>query len=201
MNQNNPDYVFKLVIIGDSGVGKSCLLIRYAENTFAETHVATIGVDFLLRNLSIDGESVRLQIWDTAGQERFRTIITGYYRNADGVIFVFDKTKRDSFDHIEDWLKEVERYSSAKVVKVLVGNKADLQPHAVTTEEAKLKADQLNLEYIEASAKSAFQVDLIFDSVARKIIQKTHEAGIVPLPEPKNKLSSSASKQTQGCCW
>jgi len=121
------DYLFKLVLIGDSGVGKSCLLLRFADDAFTESYISTIGVDFRFRTVKIDKKTVKLQIWDTAGQERFRTITSAYYRGADGIIMVYDVTSVESFDHVNDWLNEVNRYASEGTCKLLVGNKNDRQ--------------------------------------------------------------------------
>lgn len=120
------DYLFKLLLIGDSGVGKSCLLLRFADDTYTESFISTIGVDFKIRTIDLEGKTVKLQIWDTAGQERFRTITSSYYRGAHGIIVVYDITDAESFSNVRMWLKEVERYGSEGVCKLLVGNKSDL---------------------------------------------------------------------------
>lgn len=170
-----------MVLIGDSGVGKSCLLVRFADDAFQDTFITTIGVDFRFRTLPIDDTSVKLQIvnitqWDTAGQERFRTITTAYYRSADGIILVYDKTTRESLDHIDSWMEEVNKYASDSAVKLLVANKADLCAE-VSTEEGENKAQALGLQYIETSAKSAFQVDSAFLSMARQLLEKRKQMG------------------------
>ena len=120
------DYLFKLVLIGDSSVGKSCLLLRFADDSFTDSYISTIGVDFRFRTVKIEDKTVKLQIWDTAGQERFRTITSAYYRGADGIIMVYDVTRLDSFDHVRDWLNEVNRYANQGLCKkLLIGNKCD----------------------------------------------------------------------------
>ncbi len=120
------DYLFKLVLIGDSSVGKSCLLLRFADDSFTESYISTIGVDFRFRTVKIEDKTVKLQIWDTAGQERFRTITSAYYRGADGIIMVYDVTRTESFDHVQDWLNEVNRYANQGLCKkLLIGNKCD----------------------------------------------------------------------------
>merc|ERR1712083_1266763 len=120
------DYLFKLLLIGDSGVGKSCLLLRFADDIYTESYISTIGVDFKIRTVELDGKTIKLQIWDTAGQERFRTITSSYYRGAHGIIIVYDITDVESFNNVRQWLFEIDRFASEHVNKLLVGNKSDL---------------------------------------------------------------------------
>uniref|UniRef100_A0A7S3VAP6 Ras-related protein Rab-1A n=1 Tax=Chaetoceros debilis TaxID=122233 RepID=A0A7S3VAP6_9STRA len=167
------DYLFKLVLIGDSGVGKSCLLLRFADDAFTESYISTIGVDFRFRTVKIDKKTVKLQIWDTAGQERFRTITSAYYRGADGIIMVYDVTSQDSFDHVNDWLKEVNRYASEGTCKLLVGNKSDrTTDKVVTAEQAKEFADDIGIPFLETSAKSAANVEEAFLTMASELIKQ-----------------------------
>ncbi|XP_075771425.1 uncharacterized protein LOC102458629 isoform X2 [Pelodiscus sinensis] len=120
------DYLFKLLLIGDSGVGKSCLLLRFADDNYTDSYISTIGVDFKIRTIELEGKTIKLQIWDTAGQERFRTITSSYYRGAHGIIIVYDVTDQDSFSNMHLWLEEIGRYASENVNKLIVGNKNDL---------------------------------------------------------------------------
>ncbi|KAJ1619060.1 P-loop containing nucleoside triphosphate hydrolase protein [Pavlovales sp. CCMP2436] len=120
------DYLFILVLIGDSGVGKSCLLLRFADDTWMDSYISTIGVDFKIRTIELDGKTIKLQIWDTAGQERFRTISSTYYRGAHGIIVVYDVTNGHSFGSVTEWLAEINKYARENVSKLLVGNKSDL---------------------------------------------------------------------------
>jgi len=164
------DYLFKILIIGDSGVGKSALLVRFADDAFTESYISTIGVDFKIRTLDIDGKSVKLQIWDTAGQEKFRTITSSYYRGAHGIIVCYDITDGASFNHVRDWLAEIERYSTGKVRKLLVGTKADLSTKRVVEyTKAKAFADDCNFSFIETSAKTAQNVEEAFLQMATEI--------------------------------
>ncbi|XP_048491757.1 GTP-binding protein YPTM2 isoform X2 [Beta vulgaris subsp. vulgaris] len=134
------DYLFKLLLIGDSGVGKSCLLLRFADDSYLDSYISTIGVDFKIRTVDQDGKTIKLQIWDTAGQERFRTITSSYYRGAHGIIVVYDITDQESFNNVKQWLSEIDRYASNNVNKLLVGNKSDLTANrAVSYETAKKK--------------------------------------------------------------
>merc|ERR1719197_2130928 len=164
------DYVFKLVLIGDSGVGKSCLLLRFADDTYTESHISTIGVDFKIRTIQLEGKTIKLQIWDTAGQERFRTITSSYYRGAHGIIVVYDTTDSDTFEHVKTWLHEIDRYASENVNKLLVGNKSDLtSKRQVETDAAKEFADSVHIPFLETSAKNATNVEDAFMTMAGEI--------------------------------
>ncbi|CAJ1415956.1 unnamed protein product [Effrenium voratum] len=154
------DYLFRMLLIGDSGVGKSCLLLRFADDTYSENYVSTIGVDFRIRTMLIDGKRVKTQIWDTAGQERFRTIAASYYRGAHGIIIAFDLTDRESFQNVRQWLQEIGKYAPANVNIMLVGTKKDMVSKRVVSEdEARELAEELQLRYLETSAKNCHNVD------------------------------------------
>lgn len=161
-------YLFKIIIIGDSGVGKSCILLRFAEDTFSEYYVSTIGVDFKIRTIESNGSLIKLQIWDTAGQERFRTITASYYRGAHGIIVVFDLSDPESFRNVKQWLIECEHYARQCISKTLVGNKSDLKRY-VSTDEASNYAESMGLNYIETSAKNADNIDTLFYQMTEKI--------------------------------
>ncbi|KAJ3352985.1 GTP-binding protein ypt1 [Allomyces macrogynus ATCC 38327] len=164
------DYLFKLLLIGDSGVGKSCLLLRFADDTYTESYISTIGVDFKIRTIELEGKTVKLQIWDTAGQERFRTITSSYYRGAHGIIVVYDVTDADTFKNVKNWLQEIDRYAVEGVNKLLVGNKSDLVGKKVVDyNEAKAFADSLGISFLETSAKSATNVEQAFLTMAKQI--------------------------------
>lgn len=166
------DYLFKLLLIGDSGVGKSSLLLRFADNSFTESFISTIGVDFKIRTLDIDGTTVKLQIWDTAGQERFRTITSSYYRGAHGIIVVYDVTNNETFANVQKWLQEIDRYACENVHKLLVGNKCDLESkRMVDYRTAKDVADKFNMGYLETSAKSNTNVDKAFSQLAQGVMK------------------------------
>jgi len=170
------DHLFKLLLIGDSGVGKSSLLLRFSDNTFSDSFIATIGVDFKIKTMDINGSQVKLQIWDTAGQERFRTITSSYYRGAHGIIVVYDVTNPDSFQNVRKWLQEINRYASENVQKILVGNKCDLvSERKVSYEDAKELADELSVMFLETSAKNATNVNIAFEQMAKKIKESEDE--------------------------
>ena len=124
---NFSDYLFKVLLIGNSGVGKSSLLLRFADDVFHENFMPTIGVDFKIRTIEVDGKTIKLQIWDTAGQDRFKTITSSYYRGAHGIIVTYDITDRDSFAKVSEWMSEVDKHSDKNISRILVGNKKDLE--------------------------------------------------------------------------
>uniref|UniRef100_A0A6T1D037 Uncharacterized protein n=1 Tax=Alexandrium monilatum TaxID=311494 RepID=A0A6T1D037_9DINO len=175
------DHLFKLVLIGDSGAGKSCLLLRFADDTFTDSYITTIGVDFRFKTIPVDKKTIKLQIWDTAGQERFRTITSAYYRGADGIVLVYDITDRESFLNIETWLNEVNRYVNENTCKILIGNKCDeTAERQVSTEEAKKKAEELGIPFIEASAKEKINVEAAFQMVTSELIGRREQQGARP---------------------
>ncbi|KAL5007990.1 hypothetical protein ScPMuIL_013571 [Solemya velum] len=195
------DYLFRIVLIGDSGVGKSCLLLRFADNTWTDTFITTIGVDFKIRTVDLDGKRIKLQIWDTAGQDRFKAITSCYYRGANGVIVVYDVTDMDSFYNVKNWLAEVERYSSENVVKLIVGNKSDMKTKRVVAFETGQEfCDRLGIRFLETSAKSSSNVVQAFMAMTSEI--KSH------LPEdvkPERKLvklgkSTPVKFRSRGLC-
>ncbi|EPR56549.1 putative Ras-related protein Rab2BV [Toxoplasma gondii GAB2-2007-GAL-DOM2] len=164
------DYLVKLLIIGDSCVGKSCLLSRFARGRFLP-HRTTLGVDFETRTLDVDGRRVKIQLWDTAGHERFRSVTLSYYRSAMGALVVFDITKRESFESVQSWLRELEDRAPQNVQKVLVGNKADVENRAVSREEARRLAGEHNLHYIETSAKTGQHVRTAFVDLTLQVLR------------------------------
>ncbi|XP_048734387.1 ras-related protein Rab-1A-like isoform X2 [Ostrea edulis] len=179
------DYVFKILLIGDSGVGKSSLMLKFTK----------------IRTLEIDGKTVRLQIWDTAGQERFKTITTAYYRNANGILVVYDMTDKDTFQNVKKWLEDVDHYSSEKVYKVLVGNKADLQPkRMVDYPEAKNFADQHNIPLIETSAKTSNNVEQLFVAMATQLKNASDMGGgSIKDDTPIITINNTKSTKKEGC--
>merc|ERR1711939_321481 len=141
-NKSPYDMLIKLLLIGDSGVGKSCLLCRYADDVFNSNFIATIGIDFKVRTIELDGKKIKLQIWDTAGQERFRTITQAYYRGAMGILLVYDVGDIKSFEAIANWMKNIDACASETVVRVLIGNKCDLEDRKVTKERGEAVAEE-----------------------------------------------------------
>ncbi|CAK8530123.1 unnamed protein product [Lathyrus sativus] len=164
------DYLFKVVLIGDSGVGKSNLLSRFTRNEFCLESKSTIGVEFATRTLQVEGRTVKSQIWDTAGQERYRAITSAYYRGALGALLVYDVTKPTTFDNVTRWLKELRDHADANIVIMLIGNKTDLKHlRAVNTEDAQSYAEREGLSFIETSALEATNVEKAFQTILGEI--------------------------------
>jgi len=196
------DYLFILVLIGDSGVGKSCLLLRFADDKWTDSYISTIGVDFKIRTIELDQKTIKLQIWDTAGQERFRTITSSYYRGAHGIIVVYDTTDSETFEHVKTWLHEIDRYASENVNKLLVGNKSDLTTkRQVETDSAKDFATSVSIPFLETSAKSATNVEDAFMTMAAEI-KKRMASTPSAADGGKSKISVSKTEvvKTGGCC-
>lgn len=166
---NDYDHLFKLLIIGDSGVGKSSILLRFSDNLFSGTYITTIGVDFKIRTIEVEGEKVKLQIWDTAGQERFRTITATYYRGTQGVMVVYDVSNLDTFGNVRRWLQEIEQ-NCDDVVRILVGNKCDAPDKKVSTEEGQALASQMDIPFFETSAKDNLNIETVFDEITKLVL-------------------------------
>ena len=167
------DYLIKALLIGDSGVGKTSLLLRFSDNSFSNMYFSIIGVDFKIRILKIDNKIVKLQIWDTVGQESFKTIIASFYRRAQCVLLVFDITDEESFINIKSWISDIDKYCGKKVPIVLIGNKCDLKnKRQVKTEDAEEFAKFNNMKYIETSAKHDKNIDNAFISITSTVIKK-----------------------------
>ncbi|XP_046381679.1 ras-related protein Rab-8B-like isoform X1 [Haliotis cracherodii] len=164
------DYLFKLLLIGDSGVGKTCLLFRFSEDAFNSTFISTIGIDFKIRTIELDGKKIKLQIWDTAGQERFRTITTAYYRGAMGIMLVYDITNEKSFENIRNWIRNIEEHASKDVEKMILGNKCDMNDRRqVSKEKGEQLAVEHGIKFMETSAKASNNVEEAFFTLARDI--------------------------------
>jgi len=162
--------MFKYIVVGDSAVGKSCLLLQFVDKKFEDTHELTIGVEFGSRTVNIDSCQVKLQIWDTAGQEKFRSITRSYYKGASGALLVYDITRRETFEHLSNWIEDCKKYSSQNIVVMLIGNKSDLDSsRQVTTSEGQSFAEKHGLHFMETSAKTAEHVDEAFIKTAQQI--------------------------------
>ncbi|XP_064416718.1 ras-related protein Rab-13 [Latimeria chalumnae] len=192
------DHLFKLLLIGDSGVGKTCLIIRFAEDNFNSTYISTIGIDFKIKTVEIDGKKIKLQVWDTAGQERFKTITTAYYRGAMGIILVYDITDEKSFENIQNWMKSIKENASAGVERMLLGNKCDMDSkRKVQKDQAEKLAKEHNIRFFETSAKSSVNVEESFNALAQDILKKMNKK---PPQSPKPRLSASTEKKSSNKC-
>ncbi|KAM7522143.1 hypothetical protein LguiA_012045 [Lonicera macranthoides] len=169
-DHNEYDYLFKIVLIGDSGVGKSNILSRYTRNEFCLESKSTIGVEFATKTLQVDGKTVKVQIWDTAGQERYRAITSAYYRGAVGAFLVYDITKRQTFENIQRWLRELRDHADANIIIMMAGNKSDLK-HLKTVQEheGQVLAEKEGLFFLETSALEAYNIEKAFQTVLTEI--------------------------------
>ena len=187
--------LFKIVVIGDAGVGKSAILLRLSTGIFEPELPSTIGVDFHTKRLRVNDQTVKLTLWDTAGQERFRALTSSYYRNCNGIILVYDVSCKRSFDHVHSWMDEIDTYVLRQQVCVmLVGNKIDLKERQISTEEANKYAQTQAMAYTETSAKSDEGIWPAFHSLVTRILETT------PAPEPTVTPAILESVQRYGCC-
>jgi Ras-related protein Rab-11A len=205
------DYLFKVVLIGDSGVGKSNLLSRFTRNEFNLESKSTIGVEFATKSIQAEGKTIKAQIWDTAGQERYRAITSAYYRGAVGALLVYDISKHSTFENVERWLKELRDHAEANIVVMLVGNKSDLKHlRAVETDEAMAFAEQHNLAFIETSALDASGVDTAFQRILTEIYRLMSRRNLANEPSGASAGPSAGNRETlninsapdkkRGCC-
>jgi len=193
------DMLIKILFIGDSGTGKSCIIIRECDDHFIHTYLSTIGVDFKIKTIKMNGVVVKMQIWDTAGQERFRTLTTNYYRGAEGVFIVFDVTDYETFKDVGNWLNEVNKYCDKGVKKILLGNKIDMvDKRCVTYEEASTFAKNNNMIYLETSAKTGKNINDDFNYMMCEIVKDKP----IRLKSEKTSVNLSIEKSTSysKCC-
>ena len=200
------DFLFKILLVGNSSVGKSSLFLRFVDDIWNETFVPTIGVDFKIKTIEVEKKNVKLQIWDTAGEERFRTIISSYYKGAHGILLVYDITLKESFESLNDWLNEIKKNTSKNIVKVLIGNKIDLNDKRVISfDEAKEFADNNSMKYIETSAKTSTNVDQAFGLIGVELM-KSFKGNEEKNTNKKNVVLSNSEAVTdnkqikKGCC-
>jgi len=205
------DFLFKVVLIGDSGVGKSNLLSRFTRNEFSMESKSTIGVEFATRSIAVDSKTIKAQIWDTAGQERYRAITSAYYRGAVGALLVYDISKHITYENVVRWLKELRDHADSNIVIMLVGNKSDLRHlRAVPTEEAKAFAAENGLSFIETSALDASNVELAFQNILTEIYRIVSSKALDQQGDPSARpgagdsidisQSTADAKNKAGCC-
>lgn len=169
--------MIKLLMIGDSGVGKTCFLLRFADDNFTNSHLTTIGIDFKIKNLQVNDKNIKLQVWDTAGQERFRTITQTYYKGAMGIILAYDSTDESSFNNIRNWIQQIKIHASETVAKVLIGNKSDRADKKITSEQGEALAKELGIKFFETSAKTKVNVDETFFHITKEIMERKSNLG------------------------
>ncbi|XP_042464438.1 ras-related protein RABA1f-like [Zingiber officinale] len=203
------DYLFKVVLIGDSGVGKSNLLSRFTRNEFNLESKSTIGVEFATRSIRVEDKVIKAQIWDTAGQERYRAITSAYYRGAIGALLVYDVTRHITFENVTRWLKELRDHTDSNIVIMLVGNKEDLRHlRAVPTDEAKTFAENENTFFMETSALESMNVETAFTEVltqiynitSRKALEASDDQANLPKGQTINISDDVSAVKKAGCC-
>lgn len=205
------DYLFKIVLIGDSGVGKSNILSRFTRNEFCLESKSTIGVEFATRTLQVDRKTVKAQIWDTAGQERYRAITSAYYRGAVGALLVYDITKRQTFDNVQRWLRELRDHADSNIVIMMAGNKSDLNHlRAVSEQDGQTLAKKDGLSFLETSALEALNVDKAFQTVlteiyhivSKKALAAQEAAAINTVPGQGTTINvhDTSANVKRGCC-
>ena len=204
-------YIFKLILIGNSGVGKSSILNRYMNKTFEESYKCTIGVDFLMKSIEINGKTVKLQLWDTAGQEKYKSMVASYYRGANVALVVFDITSHESFDSLPGWIENYYKNGPEQKNIILIGNKKDMiEERQVTQEEAELFSQTNNMIYFETSAKDGDNIDYVFTYAAEKLVEfysSQKETNIKRQINQTNELQSQSFKEIRieehkkKCCF
>ena len=193
-------HTFKILTIGESGVGKTCILRRFVEDKFLKNHLATIGIDFKTKNIIVDGVQVKLKIWDTAGQERFRNITNQYYKGADGIILVYDVTDRTSFEKIREWMNQIKQNTTEdEIGLVLLGNKCDADLRDVSENDGIELGKELGIQYFESSAMNNINISESFDFLAKQILSKKKIDTPTKVSNNKN-LNTPQKKKKEGCC-
>ena len=205
MDDENYDFIFKVLLLGNSDVGKSSLLLRYVDSVWNDAFVPTIGVDFKVKTLTINEKKVKMQIWDTAGQERFRTVVSTYFRGAHGILLLYDVTNRDSFKNLESWLIEIEKNAKEKVLKILIGNKCDLtDDREIQSDEGKAFALRNGMEFMETSAKMNTNVTEAFETLGKLMIEFNSKSNTATQKKNENKNLKASSgmnlKTKKTCC-
>ncbi|CAF1121593.1 unnamed protein product [Rotaria sordida] len=193
------DYLFKILIIGDSGVGKTTILQRFAQDYFSTEYVATIGVDFQIRTLDIDSKRCKLQVWDTAGQDRFKCVVSSFYRNANGVIICFDLTDLESFRNVNNWFEEVKRYCPEQTPIFLIGTKSDLKTRRMVSDDMiKNYTEKNRLSYLETSSKTNENVEKCFVDFTQNLVAHTNEMEMVYKKDrkPEREIDLNSRRKT-----
>ena len=194
-NNSRIDYIYKALLLGDTTVGKTCILLKYTDKIFQETHMMTIGLDYRLKTMKLkSGKEVKLQIWDTAGQDRFRSITKNYYKGSHGIILIYDVTSLKTFENVKSWISQINEEISDKVVIYLVANKIDMETERkVSTKEGQKLAEELGVPFIETSAKTGVGIDNVFNDMVERIDKEFGDA---------QRVTKNLSYQAKGrkCC-
>ena len=194
-SSNDSDLVFKILLLGDSEVGKSCFLMRYSDNVFIDNYITTIGLDYKLKTVKLDtGKTIKVQLWDTAGQDKYRTIAKNYYKGSHGILLLYDITKQSSFDNIREWVRDIKEEVSEKAIIFLIGNKIDIEDQRkISKEKGEELAEEFKIPFFEASAKSGKNVDEVFKALYNKIceiygdLEKERGSKLIKKPKMKKK--------------
>jgi len=197
---SDTNHTFKILTIGESGVGKTCILRRFVENKFLKSHLATIGIDFRTKVIHVYGKDIKLKIWDTAGQERYHNITSQIYKGADGIILVFDVNEEISFTKIKDWIEQIKsNVSQEEISLILLGNKCDIEERAISKEQGQEMANSLNVNYYETSALNGTGINEAFEGLTKEIMKKKK---VVDVDGRNISLSSQSGqkKQAKSCC-
>ena len=201
MSEEEYDYIFKVLLKGNSDVGKSSLILRYVDQIWNDVFVPTIGVDFKVKSLEIDKKTVKMQIWDTAGQERFRNVISSYFKGAHGILLIYDITNKESFKELENWLGEVERNASNQVLKILLGNKCDLDDkREITKDEGEAFAMRNGMQFMETSAKVNTNVNEAFEALARIMVDSSNKRNAIKFDKKAIKVDGGADLNVKKKC-
>ena len=192
------EFVFKILLLGDSEVGKSCFLMRYSDNVFVENYITTIGLDYKLKNVKLDsGKTIKVQLWDTAGQDKYRTIAKNYFKGSHGILLLYDITKQSSFNNIREWIQDIREEVSPKAIIFLIGNKIDLADQRKISKEKGIElAEEYKLPFFEASAKSGENVDEVFKALYNKICEVYGD-----LEREKGSKLNKKPKTKGKCCF
>jgi Ras-related protein Rab-8A len=199
----NYDCLIKLLVIGNSGVGKTNMLLKFCENNFMTSHLTTIGIDFKTKTIMVGKDKIRLQIWDTAGQEKFKTITQTYYRGAMGIILTYSIAERESFQDIQNWVQQIKMHASDNVLKVLVGNKADVEERQVDYSEGEALAKHIGVSFYETSAKTGDNIETLFHSMAEDIkrrIDQEEKVGVLSYTGSKLHRKEEKKEGKSECC-
>ena len=190
------ELLYKILLLGDSSVGKTCFLMRYTDNTYQEIHMSTIGIDNKFKDVELeDGKKVKIQIWDTAGQDRFRSITRNYYKGANGIVLIFDVTNKKSYENVKNWVKQIKEEVSSRVTIILVANKIDDVNHRIVTkEEGEKIANECGLMFFECSAKTGENIEHAFNELVKKTVENYSKVG-----QGGEKLKKKKNSK-KGCC-